>query len=252
MSAHTDLRVAAAATFSDACVASSPPAQDALVDQAVELAGQSGLALAYAFLQKVVGVLAIALPFVVALGNWVAGGTAKGSISAYYYSHLGNWFVGTLCALAVFFLSYHLKPLPGHKKDKLISRAAAVMAVGVAMFPTTSSAPVASTGSQWVGRVHISCAGVLFVLLGVLSLLFFTKTGAPDAMTSNKKKRNLVYRICAFAIFACIVLIGVVYLTTWPPSSWHPVFYLESIAVVAFGVSWLVKGGIGFADPPPD
>ena len=27
-----------------------------------------------------------------------------------------------------------------------------------------------------------------------------------------------------------------------PPSSWHVLFWLESVGVVAFGVSWLVKG----------
>jgi hypothetical protein len=27
-----------------------------------------------------------------------------------------------------------------------------------------------------------------------------------------------------------------------PPSSWHPLFWLESVGVVAFGASWLVKG----------
>jgi hypothetical protein len=50
-------------------------------------------------------VLAVLLPPVAALGNFASGGHhLKGSISAFYYTHMGNWFVGTLCALAVFFL----------------------------------------------------------------------------------------------------------------------------------------------------
>ena len=27
-----------------------------------------------------------------------------------------------------------------------------------------------------------------------------------------------------------------------PPSSWHSLFWLESVGIVSFGVSWLVKG----------
>jgi hypothetical protein len=33
-----------------------------------------------------------------------------GSISAYYYSGMRNYFVGTMCALAVFFFSYKYAP----------------------------------------------------------------------------------------------------------------------------------------------
>ena len=31
-----------------------------------------------------------------------------------------------------------------------------------------------------------------------------------------------------------------------PPSSWHSLFWLESVGIASFGVSWLVKGF-----PPP-
>jgi len=160
-------------------------------------------------------------------------------------------FVGSLCALAVFFLSYNLKPLPHHETDKHLSRVASLMAVLVALFPTTSSVAHQSVGSEWVGRVHITCATVLFALLGVLSLFFFTKTSSAGDMTQNKRKRNVVYVVCGITIFAGIVLIGVAYAVDLP-ASWHSVFYLESLAVIAFGVSWLVKGGVGFSDPPAD
>lgn len=216
------------------------------------MAGQSELADSYAFLQRVVGVLAIGLPFVIAIGNYALGGHhLQGSISAFYYTHMGNWFVGTLCALAVFFLSYNIKPLPGHHVDKLITRATSVMAVMVAMFPTTSSKPDQTGASQWVGRIHIASATTLFALLGVLSMFYFTKFDPAAGMTAAKAHRNRLYRICGGTIFACIVFIAVAYITS-APESWHSVFFLESIAVIAFGVSWLVKGGIGLTDAPPD
>jgi hypothetical protein len=51
-------------------------------------------------------------------------------------------------------------------------------------------------------------------------------------------------------IVAALVLIAVAE-AVQPPHSWHSLFWLESVAVVAFGCSWLVKGGfLGLlADP---
>ncbi len=234
--------------FQGAAATPDPVEQQQLLEDAQRLAGQSELANAYAFLQRVVGVLAIALPFVIAIGNFASGGHhLQGSISAFYYTHMGNWFVGTLCALAVFFLSYNIKPLPGHHVDKMITRATSVMAAMVAMFPTTSSDPDQSGASEWVGRIHITSATTLFALLGVLSMFYFTKFDPAVGMTPKKAQRNRVYRTCGGTIFACIVLIAVVYATS-VPESWHSVFFLESIAVIAFGASWLVKGGVGLTD----
>lgn len=248
MATTNDLADKSARAFHGAAATPDPVDQQQLLDEAQALAGQSELADAYAFLQRVVGVLAISLPFIVGLGNFASGGHhLQGSISAFYYTHMGNWFVGTLCALAVFFLSYNIKPLPGHHVDKYITRGTSVMAVMVAMFPTTSSMPDQSGASMWVGRVHITCATALFALLGALSMFFFTKFDPSAGMTARKVQRNRLYRACGATIFGCIVLIAVVYATS-VPESWHSVFFLESIAVVAFGVSWLVKGGVGLTD----
>jgi hypothetical protein len=218
---------------------------------AQELAGLSALAEAYQYLQRVVGIIAVSLPPVVALGNLAFGGEMKGSISAYYYTRMGNVFVGSLCALAVFFLSYNYKPLPGFELDHLLARFASAAAVGVALFPTTSDAANASGGEKTVAVVHLICAGTLFLLLAFFSLFLFTKSDESKPMSDQKRRRNLVYRTCGIIITAAIVLVGVSNIVT-PPSSLHSLFWLETIAVIAFGVSWLVKGGfLGIlADPP--
>ncbi len=85
------------------------------LEAAVDLAGDSAdLAAAYSFLQKVVGVIAVSLPFVLIIGNRaLTGDELESSISAYYHTPMGGVFVGALCALAVFFVSYNYKPLPG-------------------------------------------------------------------------------------------------------------------------------------------
>ncbi len=246
------LAVMSTAAFHAARDVRADPAQTAeTLAAAQELAGLSALAAAYQYLQQVVGIIAVLLPPVVAIGNFAFGGEMKGSISAYYYTRMGNVFVGSLCALAVFFLSYNYRPLPGFELDHLLARFASAAAVGVALFPTTSDAATASGGEKVVAVVHLACACTLFVLLAFFSLFLFTKSDGSRPMSDLKRRRNLVYRTCGVIIAAAIALVVVSNLVK-PPSSLHALFWLETAAVMAFGVSWLVKGGfLGIlADPP--
>jgi hypothetical protein len=198
-------------------------------------------AAAYSYLQQVVGAIAVTLPFVLMIGNRAFGGHIQGSISAYYYTHMGSYFVGSLFALGVFFLSYQYRPLPGYELDNRLANVASLMAIGVALFPTASGATNASAGAKFVAVLHLICAATLFALLGIFSLFFFTKTDDPAHITVRKRERNLVYRICGTIIFVALALVVVAEIVK-PPSSWHALLYLETIMVVAFGVSWLVKG----------
>lgn len=241
------------ATFLQAEKETDEAKKKRLLEEAQSLAGHSALADAYAYLQKAVGLIAVTLPFVVAIGHPLSGGHGmKGSISAYYYTHMGNYFVGSLFALGVFFLSYNYRHLPEYKWDNYLSNAATLMAVGVALFPTAAEGTKATGGAKAVAYLHLGFAGVLFVLLGVFSFFFFTKTDDPDNITAAKRRRNRVYRTCGSIIGLAIVLILVAEAVK-PSRSLHALFWLESVAVVAFGVSWLVKGEfLGLlADPSP-
>jgi hypothetical protein len=69
-------------------------------------------------------------------------------------------------------------------------------------------------------------------------------------MTARKRQRNRVYTACGYTILVCIGL-AVVDLTFLKDSvlqTIDPVFWLESAAVLAFGVSWLTKGEAILAD----
>jgi hypothetical protein len=231
-----------AAAFESAEASSDPNVTADKLGEAQVYASDSALAAAYTHLQQIVGVIAVLLPFVLVLGNRIlSGDELETSISAYYHTRMGDVFVGALCALAVFFLSYNYKPLPGFNLDNKLSSLAAIVAFGVAFFPTTSDASTATQSEQVVGRVHLACAFVLFSLLAVFALYLFPKTGGAP-MTPAKQRRNVVYRTCGGIIIGAIVLVGLSNLVN-PPDSWHSFFWLETICVVAFGVSWLVKGG---------
>jgi hypothetical protein len=225
--------------------------KEALLQKAQALAGHDALAGAYSYLQKAVGLIAVTLPFVVAIGHPLTGGHGMpGSISAYYYTHMGNYFVGSLFALGVFFLSYNHRTLPNYRLDNLLSNVASAMAIGVALFPTSSEGVKADGADAVIAVIHLVFAGILFSLLAVFSLVLFTQTDTPQSMTAAKRTRNVVYRTCGIIIVVALVLIVITEIVK-PSRSLHALFWLESVAVVAFGVSWLVKGeflGI-LADP---
>src|SRR4029079_13659412 len=155
MRAPESLARASDAAFHAADATPNPEAKDELLHQAQALAAHSALADAYSYLQKAVGLIAVTLPFVVAIGNPLTGGHGmKGSISAYYYTHMGNYFVGSLFALGVFFLSYNYRHLPEYRWDNILSNVATVMAVGVALFPTAREGSKATGGAKAVAYAH--------------------------------------------------------------------------------------------------
>lgn len=201
---------------------------------------ESTLVISYLVLRKAVGYLGIALPFVIALGKMILEGPGiLRSISAYYHTGMRDVFVGILCAIGVFLMSYK-----GYeRKDDLAGDLACIFALGVAFFPTTPQIDP-SQQARIVGGLHLFFAASFFLTLAYFSLALFTKTDPTKTPTPRKVQRNIVYRVCGYTILASIALI--VLLTIFPDSAlirkFDPVFWLESLAVVAFGVSWLTKG----------
>jgi hypothetical protein len=197
------------------------------------------LVLSYLGLRKAVGIIGIALPFVLLLGKiWLDGGGIQDSISAYYYTTMRNYFVGSMFAIAVFLMSYRYR-----SSDNYMSDLACVFAIGVALFPTLPEGTTPTTAERVVSHVHLSCAGLFFLTLAYFSYFLFTKTG-PAGPTDRKRQRNVVYRTCGIVIVLCLVLALLANaLLSGKVVEWlHPLFWLESLAVLAFSVSWLIKG----------
>jgi len=193
------------------------------------------LIVSYLTLRRVVGVLGVLLPVILALGC-MALGACRGiqdSISAYYGTGMRNVLVGTLFVIGWFLFTYR-----GYeRKDDIAGDAACVLALGVALFPATS-------GSKVIVVLHFLSAAGLFLVLAYFSLVLFTKTKADVRMSPEKKIRNRIYRICGWAMLACIAAIALymAFLQQTPVSAIKPVFWLESLALWAFGWSWFVKG----------
>ena len=202
--------------------------------------GPQDLVHSYLTLRKAVGIIGCALPFVLAFGKCLLQGPGiQSSISCYYYTDMRNVFVGSLCAIGVFLMSCR-----GYdRRDEIAGYIACIFAIGVALFPTTPSIG-ATSRDHLIGTVHLSFAALLFLTLAYFSIVLFTETDPHKKPTHQKLQRNAVYRICGYTILACIFFVVAVKL---PPvrafvEPLTPVFWLESVAIVAFGVAWLIKG----------
>ncbi|SLN54741.1 hypothetical protein PEL8287_02937 [Roseovarius litorisediminis] len=105
--------------------------------------------------------------------------------------------------------------------------------------------------------LHFGGAAVMFSVLGYFSYFVFTRVNslASLAAGSRKDRRNGWYKILGMAIFAAVGIMGgaaiiakmvlspeasEAFVTWW--DGWRLTFVLETIALVSFGLSWMIKG----------
>jgi hypothetical protein len=192
--------------------------------------------ISYRALRKSLGWLGISLPVVLILGQaWVLAGPLMSSLSSYYHTGMRNWFVGSLCAMAVFFACY--QGYDGWENG--LTNLAGVAALGVAFCPT---APAGATGADVVlGRIHIVSAAVLFLALAGMAWMFAQDKPHGLPRTRERQRKRTVYLTCAAIMVASIVLM-VILGPIHAVAAYRPMLWLESLTILAFGVSWLVKG----------
>ena len=225
------------------------------------MSSENRLLVSHLTLRKLLGWMGISLPFLLVALNWIFGGRGfETSISAYYHvDFVGAVFVGFLFAIGLFLLAYEGYPLlttdkPYELSDNIIANFAGFFALVVAFFPTLPTNP--SELDRIFGIVHFVTAGLFLLALAYFAFFLFTKTypaGAtppiPYEIRRKKAQRNLVYRISGIVILLCVVLLIVNFVSGNPVLGINPVFWLEAIALVAFGIAWLVKGEALIRDP---
>jgi uncharacterized membrane protein YobD (UPF0266 family) len=97
--------------------------------------------------------------------------------------------------------------------------------------------------------IHLAFGALFFLALSFNSLFLFTRRH-PGVMGKEKKRRNIIYRSCGIVMIlaiACITMYTVFLRGTFIAAI-NPVLILESVALLAFGISWLVKGHTLFKD----
>lgn len=195
-------------------------------------------------LRKIIGIVAMVFPFALLLGTLTGGSVPMlGSLSASYWSNASPIFIGMLVTFGIFLSAYK-----GYDTaDQVITTSAGISMLGVALFPTLGRTDYLFMfiPPDVTAVIHTVFSVIAFSLLGFMSLFQFTKHFGE--ITKNKKKRNLIYRICGVIIFASILLMIPAKLLDFTEVI-RLFFWLESLVVISFGVSWFVKSKALFKD----
>ena len=221
------------------------------------IAQQDELALSQLSLRKGLGILGLALPAVLAAVTALSPAiTLQRSLSAYYYiPHLRDLLVGVLWAIGAFLVFYQgyrsvpraFQKLPRwisrHMTDTKLTTLAGVGALVTAILPTCEIQE--ACGSKLIAGAHLAGAVTFLGTLAVLSIWAFTESNTPRKdWDATKRWSNRIYTTCGWTILASLVAAGLalaLHITAIGPFI-QPVFWLESLAILAFGISWLVKG----------
>jgi len=223
--------------------------------------------ISYKTLRRAIGWLGILLPVILFIGGCLFAAEMKlevqPSISHYYFTNMREIFVGTLCAVAMFLFCYK----GNNKQDSRAANLAGIFALLTALFPTDiiELSKVGNTATYYHGQaelvsfitvsfhdtIHFTCATLFFLTLAYMSLFLFTKS--KGYMTREKRRRNRIYKTCAWTMIGSILGIAAyfigVHFKVFDDSTHRPVVYVfEFIALIAFGISWLTKGEVIEAD----
>lgn len=179
-------------------------------------------------LKLLIGLIALTLAN---LTSFFAGSKIT-SISASYCE--GGWsqsiFVGFLFAIAAFLFAYN----GFSRSEMLMSKFAAVAALGVALFPTSCKGQ-----PEIIPYVHFGSAAVMFLILAYFCYVFYKRARAKGHTEANR--RAFLYVLCGIVIIASMLLMVFDKVTGGVLSSriLRFVFYCERAGLVAFGISWL-------------
>lgn len=192
-------------------------------------------------LRCMLGWLGILLPWIVVILQWMF----PESISATYYGEVENYLIfsnttivsfmiilGSAGLLLISYKGYDLQ-------DDIVNTVAGIAGIVICLFPCVINSIDRSTivGTFRVpmyisGVIHNVSAIIFFGLLSYNSLFLFTKHA--DVMTKNKKKRNIIYRVCGIGMMTSFLLFLL-------PDFYIKVWLIEAIALFFFGISFLTK-----------
>jgi len=182
-----------------------------------------------------IAIIGIVFPFLLWIGGRIyAGLSLQGSMSAYYYTPMRDWFVGLLFATGTFLILYKGFSIA---EDWALNVGGA-LAVGVAIFPMPLE-----QGKEWI-TLHGFCAIGLFLCMAfvalfcagdTLDLIKDTKIPSPEKVIARLKR---LYQGLGIAM---ILAIAAAYLLNTALNTGRSTFWVEAAGILFFGAYWLVK-----------
>ena len=187
-------------------------------------------------LRATIGWLAMLLPWILLVLSIAYGYGFPNSISAtYYLPTCITPFMVILGSAGLLLFSYK-----GYdKQDDIVCSISGAFALLICLFPCANYA-IPNVGTFLVpenisGIIHDISAVVFFGLLSYNSLFLFTKSSG--VMTENKKKRNVIFRVCGIGMIASFLILIPTNIFGWHGGTWA----VEAIALAFFAISWLTK-----------
>lgn len=197
-------------------------------------------------LRCTIGWLGMLLPWIVLILSFASGHGFPDSISAtYYLPTCITPFMIILGSAGLLLFSYK-----GYDKhDDIVCSIAGLFAIGICLFSCGTTdlvvrwpelAILTNVGTFQIasnisGTLHNIFAFGFFGLLAYNSMFLFTKSSGD--MTDNKKKRNIIFRVCGIGMAASFIAIIPISIFNW----WGGIWIVETIALAFFGISWLTK-----------
>lgn len=218
---------------------------------------QNALVLEYYLVRQALGYLGFFLPISLLIYGLLPGRIFQPSISEFYYTHMGDVLVGTLCAIGIFLFAYkgYAKRDDEWLSDKWLSRVAGISAIGIALFPVPLKAPKAPDmcanteihlGLECHGNIlHFGSAGLFFVCMLIFCIFVFTKGDRDDNGKLLWTGETLIYVSCGVLIgIAIVAMIPYIAFDGFEAKAmpYKYLYFWESVGVFAFATAWLRKG----------
>jgi len=203
-------------------------------------------------LRKLVGILGMSLPILLVVFLYVDDGHwgPLPSISHYYYTRVGSIFIIIVSLLAIFLLIYKGK----ERTDLYLSSIAGLFALCLLLFPTDNLSKVCCDPGYSVtilkisgfrATLHYVASAIFLGCLAAMSLFVFTKSDKPAAQRSRGKKiRNRIFIVCGVLMIVALLTVAAGLGRLIPASfynTYHLTFWMETLAIESFGLSWLIK-----------
>lgn len=211
---------------------------------------QNELVVPYKILRVTIGALGMAMPLILyAGGKLIFGFGVRDSLSAYYHTDMRDVLVGILFALGVFLFSYK-----GYDRaDDIAGYLACFFSIGVALFPTLPTEGPVTAIDERISAFHFFFAASFLLTLTYFALALFTKSNKKRSeMSPLKRIRNTVYQTCGGIMLLCIILLAAYFFLQGGEGAFLgtsvPIFWLETVSIMAFGVSWFVKSEVILKD----
>lgn len=188
-------------------------------------------------LRCIIGWLGMLLPWIVLVLSLAFGYSFPDSISATYFRDTCiTPFMIILGSAGILLFTYD-----GYDTvDDILNTAAGIFGLGVCLFPCAAQSGNIGTfqlPAETSDNIHMISALFFFGILAYNSLFQFTK--GEDNPTPNKKKRNIIFRICGIGMIASFVLLPLA--SNGIISIPNVIWVIETIALAFFGISWLTK-----------